>query len=371
MREACANHPRCACVSCRMRIRQFKFPHARGALLAASLAVLVACRAASSAHATVATAGAEGPPPAPPARWVGLIGEYGADRDVSIVLERDGQLYLHSRSEAGDVPLSESSPETFSAMRADNDRLPVVFTRAASGRAAGVSIRGVRLARRQIGPESGNQLVVTPVRPLVDIRREALAASPPAEPGPFRASDLVELVTLDPTIKLDVRYATSNNLFGTPFYAEARAFLQRPAAAALVRVNAALRVKGFGLLVHDGYRPWSVTKMFWDAAPEDKHIFVADPAQGSKHNRGEAVDLTLYDLASGAPIEMVSTYDETTDRAAARYPGGTSRQRWHRDLLRHAMEAERFAVVDSEWWHFDYADWKEYAIGNTPFDRIR
>ena len=353
-----------------MRIRRLDPSHQRGAIFAATALLLAACRASAPAHAATAASGFDAPPSAPPSRWLGLLGEYGPDGDVRIVLERDGQLYLHSGS-TRDVPLTEMDAETFRAMRSDNDREPVVFTRAGSGRATGASIRGVRLARRQIGPESGNQLVVAPVRPLADIRREALSASPPAETGPFRASDLVELITLDRTIRLDIRYATSNNLFGMPFYTEARAFLQRPAAAALVRVSAALRARGFGLLVHDGYRPWSVTKMFWDAAPEDKHIFVADPAQGSKHNRGEAVDLTLYALATGAPVEMVSTYDETTDRAAPSYPGGTSRQRWHRDLLRRAMEAERFSVFESEWWHFDYADWKEYGIGNVPFEQIR
>ena len=299
-----------------------------------------------------------------------MIGEYGPDSSIHIVLERDGQLYLHHRESRPDVALSERSGLVFSAMM-DSALARVEFARDAAGHATGVTIGSRRLARRAVGPESGNQLVITPVRPLADVRREALAATPPREAGPFRASDLVELVTLDPTIRLDIRYATNNNLFGTPFYTQARAFLQRPAAEALVRVNAALRARGFGLLVHDGYRPWSVTKMFWDAAADDKHIFVADPAQGSKHNRGEAVDLTLYELASGAPVEMVSTYDETTDRAAARYPGGTSRQRWHRDLLRRVMDAERFTVVESEWWHFDYADWKEYGIGNVPFERFR
>ncbi len=356
-----------------MRIRRLDSSHQCGAILAATALLLAACRASAPAPAPATTAASafEAPPAAPPARWLGLIGEYGPDGDVRIVLERDGQLYLHSGNTPPDVPLTELNGEMFSAMRSDNDIGPLVFSRAGSGRATGVSIRGVRFTRRQIGPESGNQLVVTPVRPLADVRREALSASPPVETGPFRASDLVELTRQDPTIKLDIRYATSNNLFGMPFYTEARAFLQRPAAAALVRVSAALRARGFGLLVHDGYRPWSVTKMFWDAAPEDKHIFVADPAQGSKHNRGEAVDLTLYHLSTGAPVEMVSTYDETTDRAAPSYPGGTSRQRWHRDLLRRAMEAERFSVFESEWWHFDYADWKEYGIGNVPFEKIR
>ena len=80
------------------------------------------------------------------------------------------------------------------------------------------------------------------------------------------------------------------------------------------------------------YRPWYVTKVFWDATPDDKKLFVADPSKGSRHNRGAAVDLTLYDLKTGKPVEMVGTYDETTDRSYPDYPGGTSLQRWHREL---------------------------------------
>ena len=114
------------------------------------------------------------------------------------------------------------------------------------------------------------------------------------------------------------------------------------------------------MLIHDAYRPWYVTKVFWDATPDDKKVFVANPANGSRHNRGCAVDLTLYDLKTRKPVEMVSTYDETTARAYPDYPGGTSLQRWHRKLLRDAMEAEGFTVYEAEWWHFDYKDWKSY-----------
>ena len=131
-----------------------------------------------------------------------------------------------------------------------------------------------------------------------------------------------------------------------------------------------MKALGYGLLIHDAYRPWYVTKVFWEATPEDKRIFVANPAQGSRHNRGAAVDLTLYDLATGKPVEMVSTYDETTDRAYPDYPGGTSMQRWLRRTLRDAMESEGFAVYEAEWWHFDYKDWQSYGIGNVPFDKI-
>lgn len=201
----------------------------------------------------------------------------------------------------------------------------------------------------------------------------APSAGPPKEPGPFRAADLVEIVKLDPAIHLDVRYATPDNFTGRPVYREARAYLQRPAAEALVRVNRALAPLGYGLLVFDGYRPWSVTKLFWDVTPQDKRDrgFVADPAKGSKHNRGAAVDLSLYELATGREVGMPSPYDEFSDRAAPDYAGGTPDEREHRDLLRAEMEKEGFEVDPGEWWHFNYQGWESYPILDIPFEAIR
>jgi zinc D-Ala-D-Ala dipeptidase len=225
-------------------------------------------------------------------------------------------------------------------------------------------------ANAQSAPQSSYR--ITPLRPIEELRAEALRAEPPHESGSFRRPELVELTKLDSTIKLDIRYATTNNFLGTPVYSQARAFLQRPAAEALVRVNQALKSQGYGLLVHDGYRPWYVTKIFWDATPDDKKkIFVADPAEGSRHNRGCAVDLTLYDLRAGMEVEMPSLYDEMTERAAADYSGGTPEQREHRRILRSAMEGEGFTVLPAEWWHFDYKDWKEYPILNVRFEDIK
>jgi zinc D-Ala-D-Ala dipeptidase len=216
----------------------------------------------------------------------------------------------------------------------------------------------------------GGVFHVTPMRPVAELLPLALAATPPVESGEFRPADLVELATLDPTIRLDIRYAGTRNFLGTPLYSQARAFLQRPAAEALVRVQRSLAKEGYGLLVHDAYRPWYVTKIFWDAMPPDLHRYVADPAEGSRHNRGCAVDLTLYELKSGRPVEMPSVYDEATERAYPSYTGGTAAQRASRDLLRRHMEAEGFTVYEFEWWHFDYRDWKAYAIQNVRFEDI-
>lgn len=212
---------------------------------------------------------------------------------------------------------------------------------------------------------------ITPARPVAELRAEAIAANPPTEAGPFRPADLVDLARLDSRIKLEIRYATRDNFLSTPVYTQARAFLQRPAAQALLRAHRALLQQGYGLLIFDAYRPWSVTKIFWDATPPDKHEFVADPAKGSRHNRGCAVDLTLYDVKSGHEVDMPGVYDEMSTRSYPTYTGGTAEQRARRDLLRRAMENEGFSVFESEWWHFDYKDWRHYGIGNTPFERMR
>ena len=196
------------------------------------------------------------------------------------------------------------------------------------------------------------------------------AAAQPAETGDFRAPDLVELVRLDPSIHLDIRYATTGNFTGRRLYTEARAFLQRPAAEALVRANRALKARGYGLLIFDGYRPWSVTKLFWEVTPPDKHKFVADPQKGSRHNRGCAVDVGLYDLRSGKEVAMPSAFDEMSDRAAADYKGGTTEQRRARALLRQTLEKEGFSVNPDEWWHFDYQDSPLYRILDLPFAAI-
>jgi D-alanyl-D-alanine dipeptidase len=181
---------------------------------------------------------------------------------------------------------------------------------------------------------------------------------------------LIEVVTLDETVQLDVRYATTNNFMGATFYDEPKAFLQRPAAQALVAAHQALKTQGYGILIHDAYRPWYVTKMFWDATPESQKIFVANPQNGSRHNRGAAVDVTLYELETGLPVRMVGGYDEFSERSYPGYQGGTSLERWYRELLRHAMEAQGFEVYEFEWWHFDYKDWNRYPVLNLTFDQL-
>ena len=228
--------------------------------------------------------------------------------------------------------------------------------------------KSLRLGRR-VYPRSFRPLKITLVS--IALLTIALAQGPPVETGPFRQPDLVELTKLDPTIKLDIHYATKNNFLGKAVYKQPRAFLQRPAAEALARVNQSLRKRGYGLVVFDGYRPWSVTKVFWDVTPADKKIFVADPSKGSRHNRGCAVDLSLFDLKTGMQVKMQSEYDEMTERAHINYECATPEAKSLRELLRGAMAAEGFAVYEPEWWHYDYKDWKEYPIMDITFSKIK
>ena len=137
-----------------------------------------------------------------------------------------------------------------------------------------------------------------------------------------------------------------------------------------MRANKRLHTQGYGLLVFDGYRPWSVTKKFWDETPPDKRKYVANPQKGSKHNRGCAVDLTLYDLKTGREVEMTSPYDDFTEKASAFYAGGTEAEHRHRDLLRSTMREEGFTVEPEEWWHFDYREWRSYKILDIPFEQL-
>ncbi|HEV2197404.1 MAG TPA: M15 family metallopeptidase [Candidatus Acidoferrum sp.] len=330
--------------------------------------VLIAATAAQSPGTLLS-----GPkPPDAPLAWKPWIGEYGTAppsapiSTVELVSEKDGYIVFLERITSSNGARYENGEK----FRAKGSSPAAHGLRI--GRAAQRELVSGDVVNGKSTPDANaqTQILIKPVRPIDDLRSSALAASPPKESGVFRKADLVELAPLDGSIHLDIRYATANDFLGTPVYSQARAFLQRPAAEALLRVQQKLKPLGYGLLIHDAYRPWYVTKIFWDATPLEGKIFVADPAQGSRHNRGCAVDLTLYDLATENPIEMPGTYDEMSPRSFPDYPGGTSLQRWHRDLLRRAMESEGFTVYEAEWWRFDYKDWKEYPILNVPFEKL-
>ena len=139
----------------------------------------------------------------------------------------------------------------------------------------------------------------------------------------------------------------------------------------MIKISKELKYFGYGLLIFDGYRRWSVTKIFWDITSEENKKFVADPKKGSRHNRGCAIDLSLYEFASGKVVQMTSEHHEMNERSYPTYAGGTTEQRMKRDLLKTKMEANGFTVYAYEWWHFNFNGWQKFRIANIPFSKIR
>ena len=310
-------------------------------------------------------------PPRPSPAVEAVVGEYGEGRNRLILREikgalevsADGRLFEAVREMGGE----RYTAPAFGEFRVDRG-VPAMKTERGGVHSIvqGLSRGGAFLPRRDFGGAEG-VFRITPLRPVKELLAEARTLSPPKEEGSFVQSDLVDVRSLDRSITLDVRYATPANFLATPVYGKAQVRLQRRAAEALVRAHRSLKPAGFGLMLHDGYRPWFVTWIFWNATPEASREFVADPKQGSKHNRGCAIDLTLFDLKTRKALEMTGLYDEMSPRSYPDYPGGTSRQRALRELLRHTMEREGFTVNEAEWWHFDYKDWPRYAIGNESW----
>ncbi|NLJ48601.1 MAG: M15 family metallopeptidase [Candidatus Atribacteria bacterium] len=330
------------------------------------------------------------PPPAEPPQWSGLIGTYSIpshDGAPFYIRENQGRLEIlfpladtHRKTESlifkgktfEIIPLKEIDSDTFQLPPVNGLGVRKIrFIRDQDGFGVTIDAGKKEYQRLFYGPEKGKVFKIQPIKPLEELQAEAIQAKPPEEKGEFFKVDLVELTKLDKNLKLDIRYATHNNFLGIPLYSQSRAFLQRPVAEALVKAHKKLRAIGYGLIIFDAYRPWYVTKMFWEATPPSMRNFVADPKTGSRHNRGGAVDVGLYDIESNQPIFFGGDFDEFSERSFVSYPGGTSRERWFREILRQALEAEGFEVYEDEWWHFDYKESKKYPILNILFEDIQ
>ena len=179
---------------------------------------------------------------------------------------------------------------------------------------------------------------------------------------------LVEINKHIPDIKLDIRYATKNNFSKQAVYKQARAFARLPVVEALKNVQIELRKSGLGLKIYDGYRPYSVTVTFFKLA-SDKN-FVANPKDGSRHNRGCAIDLTLINLKTGKELEMPTPYDSFAPEAASDYNNLPENVIKNRNILRLVMEKNGFRVLGNEWWHFDFKNWKNYELMDIPFEKL-
>ncbi len=315
----------------------------------------------------VRAAPAQAPPPPLP-EVAALMGHFGSGLRELVVHEDDaGRLALRADGQA--VALVRAGARTFRTMGGPAWVPAELRFLPDSGQAHLIATDSRMFVRRQTGPDEGDVFRIAPLRPVADVLRDAQRALPPPGGGTRRA-DLVDLTEAIPNVVLSIHYATPDNFMGAPMYARAAAFLQRPAADALAAVQRALAAEGLGIVVYDAYRPWYVTRAFWDATPPAQRGFVAPPSQGSRHNRGCAIDLGLVSLQTGQIVEMPSSYDEFTGRAAARYPGGSRRARYFREVLHDAMVRHGFSVNPTEWWHFDYRDWPQYGVLNLPFEAL-
>lgn len=181
-------------------------------------------------------------------------------------------------------------------------------------------------------------------------------------------NELIEIKKAIPTIALDIKYATKDNFMQQVMYNEARAFARKPVVEQLKKIQAFLKPKGYGLKIFDAYRPYEITVAFWEKA-SDKN-FVANPAKGSKHNRGCAVDLTLVDLKTGKDVPMPTPYDSFEEAAAPHYNKLSAQIIKNRDFLIATMHANGFKVINNEWWHFDFIGWQDYDLMDIPFGKL-
>lgn len=186
-----------------------------------------------------------------------------------------------------------------------------------------------------------------------------------ASPGPRDGArvPLVDVLELEPSIRVDIRYATPENFTGKVLYPVNRCLLRRPVAERLAGVQRALRGRGLALKVWDCYRPLSIQRELWALVPDPR--YVADPVKGSRHNRGAAVDLTLVD-GSGAELEMPTGYDDFSERAHRGHAGASPRAAANSALLESALARAGFAGLATEWWHFDADGWREYPLEDVP-----
>lgn len=206
----------------------------------------------------------------------------------------------------------------------------------------------------------------------------------PPQTGPARVSDaaeyrrqvsqdrrqeMVDLARFIPGLRLDIRYATANNLTGQRIYPEAAALLRRPVAEDLRRVQQTLAAQGYALLIYDAYRPYAATLRLYQALPDQ--TYAAPPTRGSKHNRGASVDVGLVDLKTGRPVLMPTDFDAMTPAAHSDYQPLPAEALRHRRILHQALQQHGFRNYPAEWWHFDHHTWEQYPLLDLPFSALR
>lgn len=305
-----------------------------------------------------------------------ILGMYYGNGEMFLLRENNGEVELVYRFGQKDYTFAGSNVYPLYKEHFDsytiNESGPlnhldaaVRIERSREGYGVSCSVGGNRYSRRFFAGENGRPFRFAPVSDWQALKTAANAAVMPAQLGAGQQAQLVDLAQAVPGLKFDLRYAQADNCFGQALTDDQRAFLDADAAQALAQAQQSLKPYGYGILVWEAYRPWSVSKLAYDALPADKKSMLPAQEVGFSHNTGRSIDVSLYLLATGENAGMISGFDEPSVRQYASFAGGTTLERYRRDLLRSAMQMAGFTASETEWWHFDYGDIKGFAHLNV------
>ena len=310
-----------------------------------------------------------------------ILGFYYGNGENILIRENNGRLELLYRTAQEDrsfaaanlYPLSKVHFDSYTLQESgpmSNTEAGVRFERDSDGYGISCRVGGNTYSRCFFGTTQGERakpfrLEERSAEEWAKLREEAAKAAVPAALAAGEQAQLVDAASVA-GVKVKSVYAGSDNLFGAPLYTTSKLFVSKEAAAALGKVQQRLAPYGYGLVLWDAYRPWSVSKLANLALPEGKKDMLEDPeVKGSTHNTGNAVDVGLYSLESGEELDMGCGFDEPSLRQYASYAGGTSRERYLRSLLREEMELQGFKGIEMEWWHFEFGDCSKFAHLNV------
>lgn len=305
-----------------------------------------------------------------------ILGMYYGNGEMFLLRENNGEVELVYRFGQNDYTFAGSNVYPLYKEHFDsytiNESGPlnhldaaVRIERSREGYGVSCSVGGNRYSRRFFAGENGRPFRFASASDWQALKTAADAAVMPAQLGAGQQAQLVDLAQAVPGLKFDLRYAQADNCFGQALTDDQRAFLDADAAQALAQAQQYLKPYGYGILVWEAYRPWSVSKLAYDALPADKKSMLPAPDVGFSHNTGRSIDVGLYLLATGENAGMISGFDEPSVRQYASFAGGTTLERYRRDLLRSAMQMAGFTASEMEWWHFDYGDIKGFAHLNV------
>ena len=305
-----------------------------------------------------------------------ILGMYYGNGEMFLLRENNGEVELVYRFGQNDYTFAGSNVYLLYKEHFDsytiNESGPlnhldaaVRIERSREGYGVSCSVGGNRYSRHFFAGENGRPFRFAPVSDWQALKTAADAAAMPAQLGNGQQAQLVDLAQAVPELKFDLRYAQADNCFGQALTDDQRAFSDADAAQALAQAQQYLKPYGYGILVWEAYRPWSVSKLAYDALPADKKSMLPAPEVGFSHNTGRSIDVSLYLLATGENADMISGFDEPSVRQYASFAGGTTLERYRRDLLRSAMQMAGFTASETEWWHFDYGDIKGFAHLNV------